>query len=232
MQIRLFHHLASDECATVRAMARTLREARIAAGLTQMQLAELLLPVIRAAGEDWGPTRAENLQGQIARWERGTSSPSAHWWPYLRNVLPDLTPNDEGDMYPQITRRNFLIGTVGLTALSASAASARSLGTVARFSLSPAGSFEGTDLADYQERVHQTAQRYHSGRPQSVETEAVNLLGEGLSYLSSARRQRADIAVATAWVSSEFGLGEGFTALLAHSVSSRDSVDCRLKSRV
>lgn len=181
-------------------MAGTLREARIAAGLTQMQLAELLLPVIRAAGEDWGPTRAENLQGQIARWERGTSSPSAHWWPYLRSVLPDLTPSDQGDMHPQITRRNFLIGTVGLTALSASAASARSLGTVARFSLAPIGSFEGTDLADYQERVHQTAQRYHSGRPQSVETEAVNLLGEGLSYLLSAKRQRADIADATAWV--------------------------------
>lgn len=200
VKLCLFSHPTRVDYATVGAMARTLREARTAAGLTQMQLAELLLQAIRAAGEDWGPTRAENMQGQIARWERGTSSPSAHWWPYLHNVLPDSAPPDDGDVHPPMTRRTFLMGTVGITALSASAASARSLGTVARFSLSPIASFEGTDLADYQERVHQTAQRYRGGRPQSVETEAVNLLGEGLSYLSSARRQRADIAVATAWV--------------------------------
>lgn len=185
--------------ATIGGMSGALRDARTGAGLTQKQLAEQLLALIRAAGEDWGPTRAENLQGQIARWETGKSSPSAHWWPYLRAVLPDLADKSTLTMSSQLSRRDFLAGVVGITALSASAATARSLGLVAGSTLSPPRALAASDVADYEDRVRSTAKRYTSGVPQWIEAEAVNLLAEGMSYLPNAGARRTDVAVAAAW---------------------------------
>ena len=164
-----------------------------------MQLAERLLAAIRAAGEDWGPTRAENLQGQIARWETGRSAPSARWWPYLRALLPDLADRDTPLVESKMTRRDFLTGALAITALSASAATARSLGLVASSALAPTRTLGSVELADFQDRVLSAAKRYASGIPQWIEAEAVNLLAEGMSYLPNAGARRADVAVATAW---------------------------------
>ncbi|WP_276973530.1 helix-turn-helix domain-containing protein, partial [Ferrimicrobium acidiphilum] len=182
-----------------RGMPGGLRETRTAAGLTQMQLAERLLAAIRAAGEDWGPTRAENLQGQIARWETGRSAPSARWWPYLRALLPDLADSDNTVVDSKMTRRDFLTGALAITALSASAATARSLGLVASSALAPTRTLGSSELADFQDRVRSAAKRYASGIPQWIEAEAVNLLAEGMSYLPNAGARRADVAVAAAW---------------------------------
>lgn len=177
-------------------MQGALKEGRLAAGFTQEQLAVALKAAVLAGGEDWGPSTAGDLRSEISRWERGKSEPHPRWRPYLRAVLGDdgNIPTVDGE----ITRRELFAGMVGVAALAASGAAARSLGSLARSALNPKGPIRPETVVDYQTRVLAVAKSYWTRDAEWVEADAVNLMAEGVAYLPRAGGRQVDIAVAAA----------------------------------